>query len=71
MFKEFFEGQILVDMRDNKSGLHKVEIGTSPQTKCVKIFSPDMSHSYWVYSGYYRVAEKEEIAAGHRIEQVK
>lgn len=68
MFKEFFEGQILVDTRDNKSGLHKVEIGTSPQTKCVKIFSPDMSHSYWTYSGYYRAADKEEIAAGHRID---
>lgn len=69
MFKEFFAGQILVDTRDNKSGLHKVEIGTSPQTKCVKIFSSDMSHSYWVYSGYYRVAEKQEIAAGYRIDK--
>lgn len=68
MFKEFFKGQILVDMRDNKSGLHKVEIGTSPLTRCVKIFSSDMSHSYWVYSGYYRVADREEIAAGHRFD---
>ena len=70
MSKEFFKGQILVDMRDNKSGLHKVEIGTSHLTKCVKIFSSDMSHSYWVYSGYYRVADKEEIKAGHRIDHI-
>ncbi|MEG1855678.1 MAG: hypothetical protein RR231_09245 [Acinetobacter sp.] len=26
-----------------------------------------MSHSYWAYSGYYRIADKQEIAAGNRI----
>lgn len=46
--------------------IHKVEIGSST-AHCMKIFSHDMSHSYWVHDVAYRHATDAEIKAGRRL----
>lgn len=33
----------------------------------LKVFSQDMSHSYWVFKGKYRHATPQEIQSGHRL----
>jgi hypothetical protein len=45
--------------------LHKIEMINGFD---LKIFSQDMSHSYWAFRGLFRHATPEEIAAGHRID---
>ena len=61
----FEAGDVAVSV-DGESYLHKIELGTSKE-HCIKIFSHDMAHSYWVHDVNYRHATDEEIAAGHRL----
>lgn len=44
--------------------LHKIEIIKEYD---LKIFSQDMSHSYWVIKGKYRHTTDAEIEVGHRL----
>ena len=45
--------------------IHKIELVDEYD---LKIFSQNMSHSYWVPKGQLRHAEPEEIKAGKRLE---
>lgn len=45
--------------------IHKIELVDEYD---LKIFSQNMSHSYWVPKGQLRHAESEEIKAGRRLE---
>lgn len=62
----FEAGDVAVSV-DGEPYLHKVELGTS-KAHCIKIFSHDMAHSYWVHDVNYRHATDEEIKAGKRLE---
>ncbi|MCJ0927878.1 hypothetical protein MTX11_07675 [Acinetobacter lwoffii] len=62
----FEAGDVAVSV-DGEPYLHKVELGTS-KAHCIKIFSHDMAHSYWVHDVNYRHATDAEIAAGKRLE---
>lgn len=62
----FEAGDIAVSV-EGEPYLHKVEFGTS-KAHCIKIFSHDMAHSYWVHDVNYRHAEPEELEAGKRLE---
>nr|WP_314523658.1 hypothetical protein [uncultured Acinetobacter sp.] len=46
-------------------GVYTVEL---VEEERIKVFSPDFSHSFWVNASDFRIANKEEIAAGHRID---
>lgn len=61
----FEAGDVAVSV-DGEPYLHKVELGTS-KAHCIKIFSHDMAHSYWVHDVNYRHATDEEIKAGKRL----
>ena len=58
----FEAGDVAVSV-DGEPYLHKVELGTS-KAHCIKIFSHDMAHSYWVHDVNYRHATDAEIKAG-------
>ncbi len=62
-----FEAGDVAVSADGEPYLHKVELGTS-KAHCIKIFSHDMAHSYWVHDVNYRHATDEEIKAGKRLE---
>lgn len=62
----FEAGDVAVSV-DGEPYLHKVELGTS-KAHCIKIFSHDMAHSYWVHDVNYRHVTDEEIKAGKRLE---
>lgn len=64
----FEAGDVAVSV-DGEPYLHKVELGTS-KAHCIKIFSHDMAHSYWVHDVNYRHATDAEIEAGKRLEVV-
>ncbi|MCK4081356.1 hypothetical protein [Acinetobacter radioresistens] len=61
----FEAGDVAVSV-DGEPYLHKVELGTL-KAHCIKIFSHDMAHSYWVHDVNYRHATDEEIKAGKRL----
>lgn len=61
----FEAGDVAVSV-DGEPYLHKVELGTS-KAHCIKIFSHDMAHSYWVHDVNYRHATDAEIKAGRRL----
>ena len=62
----FEAGDVAVSV-DGEPYLHKVELGTS-KAHCIKIFSHDMAHSYWVHDVNYRHATDAEIKADKRLE---
>lgn len=64
----FKVGEIVTRQSGIEKELHKIEMINGFD---LKIFSQDMSHSYWVFRGLFRHATLEEIQLGRRIEQVK
>lgn len=64
----FKKGDVLIYLRDKRSGLHKVEIEQCSKTGKVKIFSSDMAFSYWVDGCNFRPATKEERLIRCRID---
>lgn len=61
----FKVGEIVTRQSGIEKELHKIEMINGFD---LKIFSQDMSHSYWAFRGLFRHATPEEISAGHRID---
>ncbi len=62
----FKVGEIVTRQSGIEKELHKIEMINGFD---LKIFSQDMSHSYWGFRGLFRHATPQEIAAGHRIDK--
>lgn len=62
---EFKVGDKVVNTEHKNSQVQKIEL---VEERRVKVFSTDMSFSYWAYNFQFRHATPEEIAAGHRID---
>lgn len=62
---EFKVGDLVTRRTGLEKDLHKIEIVMSFD---LKIFSQDMSHSFWAFRGLFRHATPSEIKAGHRLE---
>ncbi|MDC5100975.1 hypothetical protein NRA35_14205 [Acinetobacter baumannii] len=62
---EFKVGDKVVNTEHKNSQVQKIEL---VEERRIKVFSTDMSFSYWAYNFQFRHATPEEIAAGHRID---
>lgn len=62
---EFKVGDFVVRRAGLDRELHKIEIVKDLD---IKIFSQDMSHSFWAFRGLFKHATPEEIKAGRRLE---
>lgn len=63
---EFKVGDKVVNTEHKNSQVQKIEL---VEERRIKVFSTDMSFSYWAYNFQFRHATPEEIAAGHRIDK--
>ncbi|MCV2444769.1 hypothetical protein ACG907_02735 [Acinetobacter bereziniae] len=63
--REFKVGDFVVRRAGLDRELHKIEIVKDLD---IKIFSQDMSHSFWAFRGLFKHATPEEIKAGRRLE---
>ncbi|MDC4974764.1 hypothetical protein OHW14_04745 [Acinetobacter baumannii] len=62
---EFKVGDKVVNTEHKNSHVQKIEL---VEERRIKVFSTDMSFSYWAYNFQFRHATPQEIAAGHRID---
>ena len=60
----FEVGDIVTRRNGIARELHKIEL---IEEYDIKIFSQDMSHSYWAFKGLFRNATDEELKVGYRL----